>query len=77
MPKIEIETCNLTPNYCALEAVASAMRNNYTKRKQRDYQHESIIKVKSGRTLKVIETPMDINAEPTCNCKYRVEKVEI
>jgi len=77
MPKIEIETCSLTPNYCALEAVAGAMINNYTKRKQRDYQYESIIKVESGRTLKVIETPMDINAKPTCSCKYRVENVEI
>ena len=77
MPKIEIDTCSKTPSYCALEAIAKAMRNNYTQRKSRDYQYESIIKVESGRTLKVTETPMDVNAEPTCDCKYRVEKIEI
>ena len=77
MPKIEIDTCPRTPSYCALEAIAKAMRNNYTQRKSRDYQYESIIKVESGRTLKVIETPMDVNAKPACDCKYRVEKVEI
>ena len=75
MPKIEIETCQLTPNYCALEAVAKAMRNNYTQRKQRNYQHETVIKVESGRTLKVTETPADLDAESPCSCKYRVEKV--
>ena len=77
MPKIEIETCSKTPNYCAIEAVAKAMRDNYTKRKNREYQHESIIKVESGRTLKVVEEPADLYADSPCSCKYRVEKVEI
>lgn len=73
MPRIEIETCNKTPNYCALEAVAKSMRLNYTRRKLREYQHEQIITVESGRVLKVTETPMDVNETPTCDCKYRVE----
>ena len=76
MPKIEIETCQHTPNYCALEAIAKAMRNNYTQRKSRGYQHESIVKVESGRTLKLIEEPADLNAESPCSCKFRVETVE-
>lgn len=75
MPKIEIETCQLTPNYCALEAVAKAMRNNYTQRNQREYRHENTIKVESGRTLKVTEMPCDFDAESPCSCKYKVEKV--
>jgi hypothetical protein len=77
MPKIEIKTCDKTPNYCALEAIARAMRNNYTKRKNREYQYESIIKVESGRTLKVTEIPRDLHADSPCSCKYKVEKVEI
>lgn len=77
MPKIEIDTCPKTPNYCALEAIARAMRNNYTQRKSRSYQHESVIKVESGRTLKVTEDPADLHAESPCSCKYKVELVEI
>jgi len=75
MPKIEIETCELTPNYCALEAVARAMKDNFTKRNIRKYQHESVVKVESGRTLKVTETPADFNQKPLCSCKYKVEFV--
>ena len=74
MPKIEIDTCNQTPTYCALEAIAKAIRGNYTQRKQKDYQHENVIQVESGRVLKVIETRADILAENQCDCKYRVEK---
>ncbi len=78
MPKIEIETCQNTPNYCALEAVAKTMRNNYTQRKSRNYQYESIIKVESGRMLKVTEarTDEDSYGEARCGCKYSVESVE-
>ncbi len=77
MPKIEIETCQKTPNYCALEAIAKAMRNNYTQRKSRGYQYESIIKVESGRTLKVTEAPTnaDSYSEALCDCKYSVESI--
>ncbi len=75
VPKIEIETCQKTPNYCALEAVAKAMRNNYTQRKSRDYQYESVIKVESGRTLKVTEAPADSFGKEVCDCKYSVESV--
>ncbi len=75
MQKIEIETCKKTPNYCALEAVAKAMRNNYTQRKSRSYQYESIIKVESGRTLKVTEAPADSFDKKMCDCKYSVESI--
>ncbi len=77
MSKIEIETCQKTPNYCALEAIAKAMRNNYTRRKSRNYQYESIIKVESGRMLKVTEarTDEDSYSEALCDCKYSVESV--
>lgn len=73
MPKIEIETCKRTPNYCALEAIAIAMNDNYTKRKIRDYKYESIAKVKSGRTLKVVETKPELREGGLCSCKYSVE----
>jgi hypothetical protein len=76
MPKIEIETCSRTPNYCALEAIARVIRNNYTQRKSRKYLHENIIKVESGRVLKVTEEPADLNAESPCSCKFKVEKVD-
>ena len=71
MSKIEIDTCQDTPNYCALEAVARAMRDNYTQRKCRDYQYQSVIEVESGRTLKVTESLVS-----SCICKYRVEAVD-
>lgn len=76
MPKIEIETCSKTPNSCALEAVQKAMLDNYTKRKIRDYQHESIVKVESGRVLKVVEEPCDQGAKSPCSCRYKVTKLD-
>lgn len=76
MPKIEIETCSKTPNYCALEAVAKFIRNNYTQRLHRSYQHKQLITVESGRKLFVKETPMGVNAKPTCDCKFSVSVEE-
>ena len=75
MPKIEIDTCSATPNYCALEAITKAMKANYSQRLSRDYKHESVITVESGRVLKVIETPLDMSSNSLCSCKYRVEKL--
>jgi len=76
MPKIEIETCSKTPTLCALEAITKVIRQNYTQRKSRHYQYENIIKVESGRILKVMETPGDIHAESPCSCKFKVEVAE-
>lgn len=71
MPTIKIESCSKTPNYCALEAIAKAMRNNQL---TGEYQHEQTIKVESGRVLKVTERPMDVDC-PTCDCEYKVERI--
>jgi hypothetical protein len=73
MSKIEIEACSKTPNFCALEAVARAIKANYTNRKNKVYQHENIIRVESGRILKVTETPADLHAEKLGDCKFKVE----
>ena len=75
MPKIEIDTCSATPNYCALEAIILAMRSNYSQRLNRDYKHETVITVESGRELRVIETPLEMSSKSLCDCKYRVEEV--
>lgn len=76
MPKIEIETCSMTPNFCALEAITKAMQQNYIRCKNGGkYQHETIINVISGRTLRVVETPADFEADSPCSCKYKVEIV--
>mgnify|MGYP003646688366 CR=1 FL=1 len=73
MAKIEINACSKTPIFCAIEAVARAMRANYSNRKNKFYQHENIIRVESGRILKVTETPVDLNAENLSDCKFKVE----
>jgi len=76
MSKIEIETGSKTPNYCALEAVAKFILNNYTKRFQRPYQHTQLITVSSNRRLVVKETPIDINTKPTCDSRFSVSLEE-
>lgn len=78
MPKIEVETCSKTPNYCALEAITKAMLQNYTQRFSRNYQHESIVTVTSGRVLKVVETPYenDESASSPCDSKYKVTLID-
>ena len=52
-----------------------AMRANYSQRLNRDYKHESVITVESGRVLKVTETPLDMTSKSLCSCKYKVEKI--
>lgn len=78
MPKIEIETCSKTPNYCALEAIAMTITQNYTLRFSTPYRHESVVTVTSGRVLKVVEAPYeyDKNAKSPCESKYKVTLVD-
>lgn len=72
MPEIIINTCELTPNYCALEAIAKFMRLNYT---ARDTYSSRTIKVESGRVLKVEELPHD-DSKSFCSCSFKVSKVD-
>jgi hypothetical protein len=70
MPKIIIETCNMTPNFDALEAVAKTMMANYV---QRDYMKERDVRVSTGRNLRVLEHEKPEGGP--CDCRYSVTLV--
>lgn len=74
MPTINIKSCEKTPNYDALEAIAKWMRLNYMERSH----HESrVIKVESGREINVKEVARStLDIESPCSCEFEVEIVK-
>ena len=77
MPRIQIETCEKTPNLCALEAVTAHIKSNYEKRGKSKYKFESTIVVSSGRVLIVEEELPNSNSESMCNSRFSVKTSEM
>lgn len=77
MPKIQIETCEKTPNLCALEAVTSHIKTNYEQRGKSKYKFESTIVVSSGRVVIVEEEVPNRNSESMCNSRFIVKTSDV
>lgn len=71
MPTITIRTDKSTPNFCALEAVAMWMMDNYL---TRNHLSEREIVVKSGRKIKVTELARK-KGSSICSCRFKASLV--
>ena len=70
MPKLIIETCERTPNVCAIEAISMFMFNS-----RNGYMKEQELTVKSGRRLKVQESDFEPYCESPCSCTFTVTNI--
>ena len=69
MPNIVVNTCELTPNFDALEAVAKHMLTN----RKKEYLYSREIAVLSGRILIVNERHIKQD-DFSCDCSFQVTK---
>ena len=76
MSQIIINTCSLTPNIDALEGIVKFIRDNYSMRKSISYRNTMVIKVSTGRKLRVTEKEHPNDDCGLCDALFEVEKID-